>query len=57
MSERKDLGWANGNPALMPRLNECDEDGHEIGYLGERGCVTICYCDTCGYEFRVDSSD
>jgi hypothetical protein len=58
--QRQDLGWANGDETLMPRLWQCEKDGHDTGERNldqtHHGYDSLIYCDTCGYQFHVDSS-
>jgi hypothetical protein len=64
MSEERDkpddLGWANGDPALFPKYHACIDAGHDTGDenldLTMHGYDRLFYCNTCRYEFHVDSS-
>lgn len=56
-----DLGWANGDATLFPKLSECRKAGHDNGNenldFSQHGYDTLYFCRTCGYQFHVDSSD
>lgn len=58
--KRQNLGWANDNASLFPRLAECRKCGHDVGDTNldpsQHGLDTLFFCDTCSYEFHVDSS-
>lgn len=58
--KRTDLGWANSRPELFPRLSECRKAGHDTGDTNldhtHHGYDRLFWCNTCGYEFHVDSS-
>jgi hypothetical protein len=57
---RKNLGWANGDETLFPRLQECQDDAHDTGERNldptYSGYDRIFWCNSCRYEFHVDSS-
>lgn len=57
----KDIGWANGDPSLFPRLRACHEAGHKTGEENldpsMHGLDRLYFCETCDYQFHVDSSD
>lgn len=60
---RENLGWANelGSAATFGRLATCRKFLHKTGEQNldpsHHGYNTLYWCDTCGYEFHVDSSD
>jgi hypothetical protein len=58
----KDLGYANGWTETPEEVKKC-RDGHNkgeehAGYSKTIGrCLTEYRCSTCGYSYKVDSSD
>jgi hypothetical protein len=53
----KNLGWANGWPETPEIVKECEKLGHQTtGRDSYMNCVTIRICETCGYEYKIDSS-
>jgi len=53
---RTNLGWANSDPNLHPRFQECKDSGHDTNERNRdsthHGYDTVCWCNTCGYEFH-----
>lgn len=60
--EIKDLGWANGwgkTPDIVKDCRDSREKGEDHDMQGHSGgrCVSVTTCNTCGYTYRIDSSD
>ena len=54
------LGWANGWNGYPPQeLEQCTERGHERQSepVGQNGTTHRYWCEVCGFEYFVDSSD
>ncbi len=58
---RTNLGWANSWNETPAIVTECRKARHKVkdknldGNM--RGHDTLYWCDECGYEYHVDSSD
>lgn len=56
----RDLGWANSDATLLPRLAACRKAGHDTGDrnldMTHHGYDRVYWCNTCGYSFHCDSS-
>lgn len=55
--DRGYLGYANNWGTEPKVVVECKEAGHRTESLSRGQCDTEYRCPTCGYWFRVDSSD
>jgi hypothetical protein len=60
-TERINLGWANSWQREPEIVTTCKAKGHkqqeaDLDRL-HRGCDHLYWCDECGYEYHVDSSD
>lgn len=57
-----DLDWANGwtnTPEIVKKCIDARDSGekHDLGGRTIGRCTNECWCNTCGYIYRVDSSD
>ena len=49
-----DLGWMSGWKEDPPEVVECQ---HQIKCTNDhKRCVSTCWCDECGFKYKVDSS-
>ena len=57
----ENLGYANGwqdTPEIVKKRELRDAgEKHQIWSRNEGRCLNAYGCETCGYEYRVDSSD
>lgn len=60
--EIKDLGWMNGWNLTPSAVTECaamrkTDRSHVLEFAQAGRCASRVTCRTCGYTYRVDSSD